>query len=49
VLRLRGQGWPKQDGARGDELAEVRLTVPEKLTDEQADLYKQLLELGGAS
>ncbi len=48
VLRLRGQGWPKQDGARGDELAEVRLTVPEQLTDEQAGLYKQLLELDGA-
>jgi len=45
VLRLRGQGWPKADGSRGDELAEVRLTVPEELSSEQEQLYKQLLEL----
>lgn len=45
VLRLRGKGWPKADGSRGDELAEVRLTVPETLTEEQAELYQQLLEL----
>lgn len=49
VLRLRGQGWPKADGSRGDELAEVRLTVPEELSDEQAGLYQQLLELEAAS
>ena len=45
VLRLRGKGGPKADGSRGDELAEVRLTVPETLTEEQAGLYQQLLEL----
>lgn len=45
VLRLRGQGWPRPDGTRGDELAEVRLTVPEKLTDAETDLYRQLLEV----
>lgn len=45
VLRLRGQGWPKASGERGDELAEVRITVPSELTDEQAELYQQLLAL----
>lgn len=48
VLRLRGQGWPKADGTRGDELAEVRLTVPQKLTDAEAGLYRQLLQDQGA-
>ena len=49
VLRLRGKGWPKADGSRGDELAEVRLTVPETLTEEQSGLYQQLLELETAA
>ena len=42
VLRLRGQGWPKRDGTRGDELAEVRVTVPKEPSEEQLELYKQL-------
>ncbi len=42
VLRLRGQGWPKKDGTRGDELAEVRVLLPEHPTEEQLELYRQL-------
>ena len=49
VLRLRGRGWPRADGSRGDELAEVRLTVPESLTERQTELYRELLELERAS
>ncbi len=45
VLRLRAQGWPKANGERGDELVEVRLTVPDAVTSEQAELYRQLAEL----
>lgn len=48
VLRLRGQGWPKEKGGRGDQLAEVRLTVPEEPTEEQAALYRRLAELDQA-
>lgn len=50
VLRLRGQGWPKKDGGRGDLMAEVRVSVPDKLSDEQRRLYRALAELesGGA-
>ena len=42
VLRLRGQGWLRRDGARGDELAEVRVTVPPKVSQEQLELYQKL-------
>ncbi len=42
VLRLRGQGWPQRSGGRGDLLAEVRVTVPETLSDDQRKLYGEL-------
>lgn len=45
VLRLRGQGWPKRDGSRGDELAEVRIVIPSAPSQEQLELYEQLREL----
>lgn len=45
VLRLRGQGWPKKGGGRGDELAEVRVSVPSQLTEAQRDHYESLREL----
>lgn len=45
VLRLRGQGWPRRDGARGDELAEIRVTVPDRPSDEQRELYQRLADL----
>ena len=47
TLRLRGQGWPRRDGTRGDELAEVRISIPDTLTDEQLELYRKLRELSG--
>lgn len=48
VLRLRGQGWPKsaggrgEGGGRGDELAEIAVDVPSKPSKEQLRLYEQL-------
>lgn len=48
VLRLRGQGWPKKDGGRGDVLAEVRVSVPERLSEEQKRLYGELANAAGA-
>lgn len=41
-LRLRGRGWPKPGGGRGDAVAEVRLVVPSQPTDEQRALYEGL-------
>jgi curved DNA-binding protein len=45
VLRLRGQGWPKRSGTRGDELAEVRITVPAKPDEAELELYRELEQL----
>lgn len=45
VLRLRGQGWPKRDGTRGDELALVNVTVPAEPGEEQLEAYRKLEEL----
>jgi curved DNA-binding protein len=45
TLRLRGQGWPRKDGSRGDEFVELRVTVPRSPTPEQEELYRQLAEL----
>ncbi|PZA07171.1 MULTISPECIES: DnaJ C-terminal domain-containing protein [unclassified Meiothermus] len=44
-LRLRGKGWPRREGGRGDQYAEVRLTVPSHPTPEEERLYRQLAEL----
>jgi curved DNA-binding protein len=46
-LRLRGRGWPTADGGRGDVQAEVRVTVPERPSDEQEALYRRLRDLAG--
>jgi len=48
VLRLRGQGWPRKEGGRGDELVELRVTVPGALTDAQRATYQRLRELARA-
>ncbi len=44
-LRLRGKGWPKPGGGRGDQYAEVRITIPEHPTPEEEKLYKELAKL----
>lgn len=41
-FRLRGQGWPRKDGSRGDEYAEVRIVTPLSPSEEQLELYRQL-------
>ena len=49
VLRLRGQGWPRKDGGRGDELAELRVVVPAAPDKEQQKLYRALEKAAGES
>ena len=44
-MRLRGQGWPKKDGSRGDLYVKLNLTVPKDLSAEEKELYKKLRDL----
>ncbi len=44
-LRLRGKGWPRPGGGRGDQYVEVRVVIPEHPTPEEERLYKELAEL----
>ncbi|RIH90596.1 Curved DNA-binding protein [Calidithermus terrae] len=44
-LRLKGKGWPRRDGSRGDQYAEIRVVLPAHPTPEEEKLYQQLAEL----
>lgn len=41
-FRLRGQGWPRKGGGRGDQFAEVRIVTPPDPSEAQRELYRQL-------
>jgi curved DNA-binding protein len=43
-IRLRGRGLGKKGGEKGDLLAEIRIMVPEQLSDRERELYEQLAE-----
>jgi curved DNA-binding protein len=46
-IRLRGRGLAKAGGGKGDKgdlLAEIRIVIPERLSDRERDLYRQLAE-----
>jgi curved DNA-binding protein len=47
-LRLAGKGWPRKDKSRGDQYAEVRVTIPTHPSPEEERLYAQLAELSKA-
>ncbi len=42
VLRLRGQGWYKKDGSRGDVLLEIRIVVPQNPSEAELELWEKL-------
>jgi len=41
-IRLRGKGLPQAGGERGDLIAEIRIMVPEKLSERERELFEQL-------
>lgn len=45
-MRLRGQGWPKKGGGKGDLYVRLNVTVPQELSAAQRELYEQLRDLG---
>ncbi|ADY27041.1 chaperone DnaJ domain protein [Deinococcus proteolyticus MRP] len=44
-MRLKGQGWPKKSGGRGDLYVRLNVTVPKELSEEERQLYEQLRDL----
>ena len=45
TLRLKELGLPKKSGGFGNLNLKVLINIPEKLTNEQKELYKRLSEL----
>lgn len=45
ILRLKDLGLPKVGGGFGHLNVKININIPQKLTDKQIDLYKQLAEL----
>lgn len=41
-IRLRGKGWPDTNRSNGDLLAELRIVVPESLTERERELLEKL-------
>ena len=41
-IRLRGKGYPNATGEAGDLLAEIKIQVPERLTEEEKELFEEL-------
>lgn len=44
-LRLAGKGYLTSDGRRGDQLVEIQIVAPKKLTAQERELYEKLLRL----
>ena len=46
LLKVKGRGAPKAKGGKGDLLARVKLTVPEKVSKQERELLEQLRKVG---
>lgn len=44
-FRLRGRGWPRKDGSKGDQFAVVQIVTPPEPSEAQRELYRQLQAL----
>ncbi len=44
-IRLRGRGFPTANGDRGDLLAEIRIVLPETLSERDRELYEELAKV----
>lgn len=50
VLRLKGRGLPELDGrGRGDQLVQIRVWTPQKLTRDQEDFFQKLSHIESAA
>lgn len=44
-LRLRQKGWPGKGGTRGDQYIKILIDIPDKLSQEETDLYQKLAQV----
>ena len=44
-LRLANKGYPSDQGTRGDQLVEIQIVVPKKITEAERELYTKLREI----
>ncbi len=44
-LRLANKGYPRNEGTRGDQLVEISIVVPDKISDREQQLYQQLRQI----
>jgi curved DNA-binding protein len=44
-IRLRGKGYPRADGERGDLFAIVQIRVPAELTEREKELFEELAKV----
>ncbi len=44
-FRLRGKGWPKKGGARGNQYVQVVIDIPSQMTPEETELYQKISQL----
>ncbi|HWL34212.1 MAG TPA: DnaJ C-terminal domain-containing protein, partial [Gaiellaceae bacterium] len=42
LLKVKGRGAPKPSGGKGDLLARLKLTVPEKVSKQERELLEEL-------
>ena len=49
VLRLSGKGMPKPGGGTGNEYVKLIGLLPERLTDREIELFRELAELRSTS
>lgn len=44
-IKIQGKGYKDSKGGRGDLVAEIRIMVPKKITEEEAKIYEKLKEI----
>ena len=44
-IKIQGKGYKDGKGGRGDLIAEIKIVIPKKLTDEEIELYEKLKEI----
>jgi molecular chaperone DnaJ len=47
LLKIKGRGAPKPKGGKGDVLARLKVTVPEKVSKRERELLEELRKAGG--